>query len=104
MTFKDIGDGTRDLFYRADRLRWVSRVLEAAPQDATFIVEIRVMDSVLRTPSINLNRDDMEGLVDLLDGPVDPEKERDLAFTPVTCKGCTGTCCTGEGSDPCTCD
>lgn len=22
----------------------------------------------------------------------------------MTCKGCTGTCCTGEGSEPCTCE
>lgn len=95
MSFRDIGDGTKDVHYREYRLARIRRLMEEAREGATFILDLRVMDSDLRTPPLNLCREDLELLVDGLDS-VDPERSDD-------CRGCSGTCCTGVGSEPCTC-
>jgi len=105
VSFTDIGDGTKDVHYREYRLRKIRSLLEQAPAGATFILDLRVMDSDLKTPPLNMGREDMELLLDGLD-PTDPERHRDGSLDPdhlVQCGGCSGACCTGVGSDPCTC-
>jgi hypothetical protein len=105
VSFHDIGDGTKDIHYREYRLRKIQSLLEQAWEGATFILDLRVMDSDLKTPPLNLCREDMELLLGGL-AQEDPEQHDDGSLDPdhlVRCGGCSGTCCTGVGSDPCTC-
>lgn len=100
-----MGDGTRDIGYREYRRREIQRLLDGSPPGATFVLELRVMDSCLKTQPLNMCREDLELLLDGLD-PADPERHDDGSLDPdhlVQCGGCSGTCCTGVGSNPCTC-
>lgn len=94
MSFHDIGDGTKDIHYREYRLRQIRRLMEQAPAGVTFTVQFKVSGTELKSHNLNLSEEDMEIVADALDGR-DPEREG--------CRGCAGTCCTGQGSDPCTC-
>ena len=94
MSFNDIGDGTKDVHYREYRLRQIRCLMEAAAPGATFTVQFKVSGTELKSHNLNLSEDDMEILADSLESR-DPEREG--------CRGCAGTCCTGAGSDPCTC-
>ena len=71
-----MGDGTKDVHYREYRLRQIQRLMDRASEGATFILELRVMDSELKTPSLNMCREDMALLLDGLD-PADPERHND---------------------------
>ena len=91
MSAYDMGDGTKDVHYREYRLRQIQRLMDDAPEGSTYTVQFKVSGTDLKTHDLNLSVHDMDDITDALNRRADG------------CRGCAGTCCTGSGSEPCTC-
>lgn len=67
MSFTGIGDGTKDVHYQEYRHRKISDLMRAAAEGDTFVLDLGIMGSNLKTPPLNLNRADMDRVLDLFE-------------------------------------
>jgi hypothetical protein len=84
------GGGTKDAPYQEYRNRCIQKLLDQAPPGAAFQLQLTIVGTSRGTFPLNLTEDEVEGV-------------RSVLNSREGCRGCPGTCCTGAGSDPCTC-